>query len=296
MNYGGAMLSSKYRLIKQLTPEIVPKTLFVPPETDDETLWKEVSKSNISYPLIVKPDQAERGKGVEKIEHYQDLQKYNAHYHHVPFLIQEYIDYPIELGILFYWNTEGKPEISSVTLKSFCTITGNGVDRVETLIRRNHRIVHRKKIIAERFKNQWDTVLKKGEKLLIEPIGNHNRGTMFLDGRDFISEDMVRWVENCAKQLPNFDYGRFDLKIKDWNAFCPTQKNKVKILEVNGVNSEPCHIYDPAYSLWNAYRDIFYHMRVIYQISEKKTENLHPKYSLFDFLKKGCRVLLNKTP
>ena len=41
-----------------------------------------------------------------------------------------------------------------------------------------------------------------------------------------------------------------------------------KIIEVNGVNSEPAHIYEPSYSLLKAYRDIFHHMEIIYEISE----------------------------
>jgi len=42
-----------------------------------------------------------------------------------------------------------------------------------------------------------------------------------------------------------------------------------KIIEINGVNAEPTHIYDPNHTLAKAYRDIFFHMKIIYQISKQ---------------------------
>ena len=41
-----------------------------------------------------------------------------------------------------------------------------------------------------------------------------------------------------------------------------------QIIEVNGLNSEPTHIYQSFYGLWKAYHDIFYHMDLIYEISK----------------------------
>jgi len=38
-------------------------------------------------------------------------------------------------------------------------------------------------------------------------------------------------------------------------------------MEVNGVASEPAHIYDPKTPIWKAYKDIFWHMKIIQVIS-----------------------------
>ena len=43
-------------------------------------------------------------------------------------------------------------------------------------------------------------------------------------------------------------------------------------MEINGVNAEPTHIYQPGHGLFKAYRDIFSHMKIIYEIG--KTEPL----------------------
>lgn len=42
-----------------------------------------------------------------------------------------------------------------------------------------------------------------------------------------------------------------------------------KIVELNGINSEPVHIYDQQTGLFNAYKDFFTHMRYMYEISEE---------------------------
>ena len=94
-----------------------------------------------------------------------------------------------------------------------------------------------------------------------------------------------------GSHLPDFDYGRIDLKIENWNSF--KTKTGIKILEINGVNSEPIHIYDPNFSIWNAYKTIFKHMHIIYQLSQHKLNNQSQTLSLFEFIS-GARKVLSK--
>jgi len=291
MNFGGAFLSSKNKALQNIPKEWVPKTLLVNPGEDFLTIKKGLQKEKIKFPLIVKPDMGERGKGVEMIPKLSDLENHIASLPKEPYLIQEYIEYPLELGILFYWDLEGKPQISSIGSKSFCHVTGNGKDPLKVLIKKNPRLATRIPLLKKRFQKEWKTILPKDNRLLIEPIGNHNRGTTFFDGQSYYSKEMLDWAENCARQIPSFDYGRFDIKIKDKNAF--KRKKDIKIMEVNGVNSEPIHIYDPNYSIWNAYRDIFFQMKIIFDLSQKRLKDEYPTQSLFVFLK-GTQQLLGK--
>lgn len=291
MNFGGAFLSSKNKALQNIPKEWVPKTLLVNPGEDFLRIKKGLQKEKIKFPLIVKPDMGERGKGVEIIPKLSDLENHIASLPKEPYLIQEYIEYPLELGILFYWNLEGKPQISSIGSKSFCHVTGNGKDPLKVLIKKNPRLATRIPLLKKRFQKEWKTILPKDNRLLIEPIGNHNRGTTFLDGQSYYSKEMLDWAENCARQIPGFDYGRFDIKIKDKNAF--KRKKDIKIMEVNGVNSEPIHIYDPNYSIWNAYRDIFFQMKIIFDLSQKRLKDKYPTQSLFAFLK-GIQQVLGK--
>lgn len=291
MNFGGAFLSSKNKALQNIPKEWVPKTLLVNPEEDFSRIKKGLQKEKIKFPLIVKPDMGERGKGVEIIPELSDLENHIAGLPKEPYLIQEYIEYPLELGILFYWDLEGKPQISSIGSKSFCHVIGNGKDPFKALVKKNPRLATRIPLLEKRFKKEWETILPKDKHLLIEPIGNHNRGTTFLDGRNYYSKELLDWTANCARQIPGFDYGRFDIKIKDKNAF--KRKKNIKIMEVNGVNSEPIHIYDPNYSIWNAYRDIFFQMKIIFDLSQKRLKKEYPTQSLYAFLK-GTQQVLGK--
>jgi hypothetical protein len=45
------------------------------------------------------------------------------------------------------------------------------------------------------------------------------------------------------------------------------EKGNFKVIEVNGVNSEPCHIYDPKMPLWKGIGDLLVHWRRIYEVS-----------------------------
>ena len=38
-------------------------------------------------------------------------------------------------------------------------------------------------------------------------------------------------------------------------------------MELNGAGSEPSHIYQPGASLWNAYKSLFFHWKVLFRIS-----------------------------
>lgn len=291
MNFGGAFLSSKVSYLKHIPEHWAPKTLYVTADQEITKTQGTLNAKGITFPIIVKPDMGERGKNVALLATAKELERYLKKIQQ-PVLIQEYISYPIELGILFYWDTNNKPCISSIGVKKFCEIEGNGKDTLKKLVSKNHRIAKRKDFLEEKFKEQWLQIVPEKEKILIEPIGNHNLGTAFYNGWEYYSEEMLEWVATCVKNIPGFDYGRLDLKIENWNAFI--NKNGIKILEINGVNSEPIHIYDPVYSLWKAYKDIFHHMNIIYKLSKHKADKNTPPISLFDFLRGAKKVLNNK--
>ena len=281
MNFGGIFLSSKYSYLKKIPAIWIPKTCIINKQSTVTTIKSQLAKHNLSFPIIAKPDIGERGKSVAKISCLKDLASYCQHTKYQTIILQQYIEYPVELGVLFYRDNDGIGKITSIGLKKFCTITGNGKSTLGKLVVKNPRISVRKKELKSKFSNQWDKILKKGESILIEPIGNHNLGTMFLNGNYRYSTDMLDWINSVASKIPNFDYGRFDLRIKNWDSF--KNRTGIKILEINGVNSEPIHIYSPKFGLINAYRELFTHMRIIQRLSSNKIDT--PTVSINNFLR-----------
>ena len=71
--------------------------------------------------------------------------------------------------------------------------------------------------------------------------------------------------DEVNKTTPGIFFCRYDLKctcIEDLK----NGKN-IKIMEINGVGSEPAHIYDPGFKLMDAYKALFHQWKTIYEIS-----------------------------
>jgi hypothetical protein len=92
------------------------------------------------------------------------------------------------------------------------------------------------------------------QKLLVEPIGNHCRGTKFLNYNHLITPRMVAAYDKIQADLPGCYVFRLDVKAP---SVLDLQAGKnIKILEINGVGSDPAHIYDPNipfFEIWAAY-------------------------------------------
>ena len=121
MNFGGAFLSSKHKYLKSIPNKWKPKSIRITDKIALEDLIKKINDIGIQFPLIAKPDMGERGRNVQKIECYNELKFYLKKMNQA-ILIQEFIEYPIELGILFYWDLQGNPQISSVGKKKICEL------------------------------------------------------------------------------------------------------------------------------------------------------------------------------
>ena len=117
----------------------------------------------------------------------------------------------------------------------------------------------------------------KNEKVVLEHIGNHCRGTKFLDSTYEADQGLNEAIDELAKQIPDFHYGRFDLRCQSMDDL--KQLRNFKILELNGAASEPAHIYEPGYSIFKAYKVIFWHHRQLAKISRVNHRNGIPYVS-----------------
>ena len=278
----GVVESSKYDILKLINPEWLPAMVLVPVGISIENALKNVNETGIVFPLIAKPDIGERGAMVEKINSITELEAYLSAAK-MDTIIQEYIDYPLELGVFYHrYPNEQKGEISSVVIKEFLTITGDGKRTIRELMEAHIRAQKRLDYLENKFGERLNEILPADEKLLLEPIGNHSRGTTFINGGHLINDQLVTVFDEIAKDIPGFYYGRFDIKV-------PTEDDlyagrNIKIMELNGVSSEPAHIYDPSFGLFNAYREMFRHLHIIYLIGTANHRAGIPYMSLAAFL------------
>ncbi len=224
----------------------------------------------LTFPVIVKPDMGERGKGVTIISNINELQKYSKKIAQ-DFIIQAYCDFPEEAAIFYVRKpSETKGRITSFTTKEFLHVIGDGCQNIGQLMSKTFRSRLQMPRLSQEFLQR---IPEEGEYVKIEAIGNHNRGTRFINSNHLISEKLVNVFDDISKNLEGFYYGRYDLK---FNTLAELDEGKnFKIVELNGINSEPVHIYDQSTGLVNAYRDFFIHMRYMYEISlENKAKGL----------------------
>ena len=266
---GGVLGESKINILRRIPEQYLPKTLLVKgAERNFERLLERIEAAEITYPLIVKPDIGERGFLVEKINDQDQLRRYFSKVT-LDFLVQEFVDHPVEISVFYYRMPDAKGgTVSSICVKEMLTVLGDGVSTVEELMENSPRA----SLQLERFREDYPGLLKEvvpeGKRQLLEPIGNHCRGTKFLNGNQYIDEQIQSVFDEVALQMDDIYYGRFDMKCESIEAL--RAGKGFKVLEFNGVAGEPAHIYDPTYPIRQAYRDIWKHWGVIYEISKRQ--------------------------
>lgn len=255
----GIIRYSKFEVLSFIPDHLKPKGVLINTGGNNFVLH-----DYFKYPVIAKPDMGERGKGVALIESDVDLKKYRQVFQQ-DIIIQEFCNFPHEAAVFYVRKpSESKGKITSFTTKEFLHVVGDGKKSIGELMSMTFRArLQKGRISQETLK----IIPERNEYVKIEPIGNHNRGTRFINSNHLISQNLVTVFDDISKKIDGYYYGRYDLK---FNTIEEMEKgSNFKIVELNGINSEPVHIYDQQTGLINAYIDFFTHMRYMYDISEE---------------------------
>jgi hypothetical protein len=260
---GGMFGESKYDILTKIPAHLIPKTILVQmPATPQQVLTK-IHEAGISFPFICKPDLGERGFMVRRINTTMELEAYLQHIN-VDFLVQEFVDLPVECGV-FYTKLPNQPgRVTSLTLKEMLFVTGDGSSTVEQLILQHSRA----KLQWHRLRHlpgmDMTRVPANHEHVVLNAIGNHCLGTMFLNGQKLINEQLHEAFCAISASIDGFFFGRFDLRCQTLNDL---YEGRVKIMELNGCGAEPAHIYQPGYSLVRALKELAEHWKNMFIIS-----------------------------
>lgn len=283
---GGMLFESKWKIMNLIPKELYPTTLYIEEFEGFESIRQKLNNSALTFPIIAKPDVGARGFGVKKIytlgelENYRNLVK-------VPFLIQEYIDYPIELSVFYFRNpAEDNGRITSVTVKELLTVVGDGMSTIDTLINKNDRAFLQYEKLKKDAHLNLSEVLEKDEKRTLVPYGNHVLGAMFLDYNHLIDEALTNTFDAISKRIEGFYFGRYDIRT---TSIDDLKKGKnISILELNGSGAEPAHIYDPKFSYIKAQVVLLNYFKNMYTASfeNHKTGTPYMTYKEFKLTRK----------
>jgi membrane protein DedA with SNARE-associated domain len=274
---GGTVGESKFQILSQLPADtIIPSTLIEPgpPGARQASLRRAVAVSGWAFPLVLKPDVGQRGVGMKIVRNADEAAEY-LRVQRGPVLAQPYHPGPFEIGIFYYrypGHTRGR--IFSMTDKHFPLVTGDGMSTLADLIRRHPRYRLQAHTFFVRHCESLDHVLPEGGRFQLAHAGNHAQGTLFRDGMHLWTEALERRIDEIAQSAPGFFVGRFDIRYADVHALRRGQD--LAIVELNGATAESTDIYDPAGSLWHAYRRLCEQWSIVFAIgSANRTRGAH---------------------
>lgn len=273
---------SKWVLQQNFCIAVMPKSILLQP-TSQPALYDEVG-----LPAVIKPDVGQRGKGVQVINSQAEIKEYLAKSKGYS-ILQQYSDLPQEWGVFYVrYPNQHIGKITSLMQRSFWTVIGDGQKNLWELATASDDWLPQYKRM-EKFETSWRKIVPlKNEKYVLEPIGNHNRGTAFLDRRELINPRLVHRVEQLIQALPDFHFGRIDLKLNSLDDF--QYGGEAHIIEINGFGAEPAHIYQKGYTLKDAWCDVFYHIKLAFLIAQEN-KALGISYPSF---RKGVKMFLEK--
>ena len=267
---GGMMFESKWDIFKIIPKQYYPTTLLIKANENMEHIITTIYGARMKFPMVAKPDRGERGWCVEILKSVTDLENYVSKYP-IDFLLQQYIDYPIELSIFYYRHpTTANGIITSVTCKEYLKITGDGNATLLDLIKANDRAFLQLKKLQQTTTIDFNKILGKGETQVLVPFGNHIRGALFLDYCHIIDDQLTAVVNNLCSQIDGFYFGRFDLKCSSIEAL--KEGKQFSILELNGSGAEPAHIYQPGFSYFKGQQVIVAHYKMMYDAAKANHE------------------------
>ena len=268
---GGFIDESKIEILSKLQEAGAPTAPFAildPRLSSDELIEivKQAQESwNCGYPVVLKPDRGERGKGVTIVKTTEQLKKLLPKLNGLH-IVQRYLDGQ-EFGV-FYCRYPGEEQgrITSITRKIYTSVTGDGKTALEHLILKDKRAVCSARAFLKQHQEQLHRVPEAGEKVNLVEIGTHARGSLFLDACDLATPALLERMDAICKKIDGFYLGRFDLKVPDDEAL--KRGEGIQIIELNLLTSEPTHIYDPKHNLFYAWKALIRQWRAAYEIAD----------------------------
>ena len=222
-----------------------------------------INRYELNYPVVLKPDVGERGKGVnilksesELVDALSVLEK--------DYIIQEYIPGK-EFGVFYFrYPDQEKGEIFSITRKELLTIKADGIHSLEELILRDEQAVYLANTHFDKHYDKLYDIPEEGKVIKLVELGTHALGARFYDANDLITEELSEEIDGISKSFKDFFFGRFDLKVPSAEEL--KRGEHIKIIELNGVTSESTNIYDPEHSYLFAVKTLMRQWKIAFEI------------------------------
>lgn len=230
------------------------------------TCISKAEKQGIYLPFVCKPDIGCRGVGVKYVETLEQLAEIITSYPpDAPLLCQKLASWEPEVGIFYVKNpATGESRIVSMASKSLPKVIGDGQRTLKELIANSPRAGRLKHLYYERHKETWDSIPKKDEVVRLVFSASHSKGAIFRDACQAITPALTQAISTIMHDLPDFYYGRLDVKFSDLDSL--KQGQNLEIVEINAASSEALHIWDKDARLLEAIQTLLWQYRMLFKI------------------------------
>lgn len=281
---GGLWGESKSRLMDQIGTEyrkwVAPyTTVFIKDnkevEENRKNILEAMEKAGFSFPLVIKPDIGWQGYGVRIINTDDELRSYLPGYPcNATIILQELIPYEGEAGV-FYCRYPGEEhgKVISLTFRYFPHVVGDGVSTVAELMHNDQRARFKLKFylgkeslhagLPEEYRSY---IPQQGEIFRLAFIGSLRVGGLYRNGIKFITPALQQRFDEIGKSIPEFYFGRFDIKFKSIDTL--REGNEFSIFEINGAGAEAIHVWDAETPLLKMYRELFRYQSTMFRIAD----------------------------
>lgn len=271
LTFGGFEGESKREMYAQLPPESYPKTLYISHDSDFNQALRIVQRHHFDYPFVVKPDVGMMGFMFRTISCEDEFRQYHEL---MPsdYLVQEFVDYPLELSVFYYrFPHEKKGNITGFIRKDYLSVTGDGSSTLLDLINKYDRVRFRLEEMKSKHRDKLNNIIPDGEVFYLSRALNLSRGGKLVSLAHEKDERLLKVFDDLSLYAGHFYYGRYDVKCKSIEDL--KQGKNFSILEYNGSGAEPHHIYGNGYTLLEAYGIVLHHWKVLYAISKYNEKN-----------------------
>jgi hypothetical protein len=264
----------KSELMNQASTEcakaILPWIDFTVDETDAHSQAQNciarAQERGIEMPMVCKPDIGCRDVGVKLVKNIEQLTAIIESYPPgATLLCQKLASWEPEVGIFYVKDPEtGTSTIASLTLKSSPTMIGDGHHTLGQLIEQDPRAGQLTRLYYDRHKDTWDTIPAQGETIKLVFSASHSKGAIFTNAHKHITPALTEKIADLMNDLPDFYYGRLDVKFKD---IASLEKGEtLQIIEINGASSESIYIWDKDTTFKAAIRALLWQYATLFKI------------------------------
>ncbi|MGZ5199304.1 MAG: hypothetical protein ACXWC4_05980 [Telluria sp.] len=222
--------------------------------------------AGVRFPVVAKPNLGLCGYGVRKLDSFAALRDYAAAFPAGQTLVlQQYLPQEHEAGIFYVRDPRtGAGRLIGLALRYYPRVHGDGCSTLGELIRKNPRARRLSRSAAHACPLDLDSVPAAGQAVRLATIGSTRVGGLYRDGSALITEALTCAIDEIAREMPEFHFGRFDVRFESTREL--QAGHGFSIMEVNGAGSEAIHAWDPGIGLVAGLRMVFAKQRLLFEI------------------------------